>query len=50
MYDAWEAGDMRERIAMAKKALAVPGLCADAWVDVAYEISEYFFSFIRINL
>ena len=40
MYDAWECGDMRERIAMAKKALAVSDLCADAWVDVAYETSD----------
>ncbi|MCY3625917.1 MAG: hypothetical protein OXH82_04310 [Candidatus Dadabacteria bacterium] len=40
MYDAWESGDMRERIAMAKKALAVSDLCADAWIDVAYETSD----------
>ncbi len=40
MYDAWESGDMRERIAMAKKALAVSDLCADAWVDMASGTSD----------
>lgn len=40
MYDAWESGDRDERIAMAKEALAVSGLCADAWIEVAYETSD----------
>ena len=40
MYDAWESGDRCESIAMAKKALAVSDLCADAWVEVAYETSD----------
>ena len=35
VYDAWEARDRRRRIALAKKALAVSPLCADAFVLLA---------------
>ena len=37
MYDAWEADTKRERLALAKKALAVSELCADAYVLLAKE-------------
>jgi hypothetical protein len=32
MYDAWDASDKKRRIAMAKKALELSPLCADAHV------------------
>lgn len=31
IYDAWEAGTAKQRIALAKKALAINPLCADAY-------------------
>lgn len=37
MYDAWDAGTSRRRIALARKALAVSHLCADAYVLLAQE-------------
>lgn len=37
MYDAWEATDRRRRIALARKALKVSPLCADAYVLLAQE-------------
>jgi tetratricopeptide (TPR) repeat protein len=35
MYDAWECGTKRERIALAKQALGISDLCADAWLLLA---------------
>lgn len=35
VYDAWEAKTARQRIALAKKALAISPLCADAYVLLA---------------
>jgi tetratricopeptide (TPR) repeat protein len=40
MYDAWETGDRRKRIALAKKALKVSSLCADAYVLLAQETAQ----------
>ena len=37
MYDAWDQAERRARIALAKKALAVSPLCADAYVLLAEE-------------
>ena len=37
MYDAWDRTDRRGRIALAKKALKVSPLCADAYVLLAEE-------------
>ena len=37
MYDAWDQTERRARIALAKKALAVSPLCADAYVLLAEE-------------
>jgi len=37
MYDAWEATDRKERVELAKKALNVSSLCADAYVLFAEE-------------
>ena len=37
IYDAWEVRSRRDRISMAKEALALSGLCADAWVILAEE-------------
>ncbi|MBB4265409.1 hypothetical protein [Roseospira visakhapatnamensis] len=37
MYDAWERGTKRERIALAKRALGISELCADAWLLLAEE-------------
>lgn len=35
IYDAWEMRDRRDRVALARKALAVSSLCADAYVLLA---------------
>lgn len=35
VYDAWEADSVEQRTALAKKALAVSPLCADAWCILA---------------
>ena len=40
IYDAWEAGDSRKRIALAKKALRLSPLCADAYVLLAQETTN----------
>lgn len=37
MYDAWEASDRKRRIALARKALDLSPLCADAYVLLAQE-------------
>ncbi len=37
MYDAWDAGTKRERIALAKRALEISDTCADAHVMLAQE-------------
>jgi tetratricopeptide (TPR) repeat protein len=41
MYDAWGTGDRRRRIALAKKALKVSPLCADAYVLLAQETAGH---------
>lgn len=40
MYDAWDAGDKKRRIALAKKALEISPLCADAYVLLAQETAK----------
>ena len=40
MYEAWEAGTKRDRIALAKQALALSDLCADAYVLLAEEAAK----------
>lgn len=40
MYDAWEQTDSRSRIALARKALGISSLCADAYVLLAEEASR----------
>lgn len=37
VYDAWEAGSKRERMALAKQALEISRDCADAWCLLAEE-------------
>ena len=37
MYEAWDAGAKRERIALAERALEISDLCADAHVLLAEE-------------
>jgi hypothetical protein len=37
IYDAWDAPDRRRRVALAKKALAISPLCADAYSILAQE-------------
>jgi len=37
MYDAWEQSNQESRIALARKALEVSPLCADAYVLLAQE-------------
>lgn len=37
IYDAWEAGDRRKRVALAKQALKLSPLCADAYVLLAQQ-------------
>lgn len=40
IYDAWEEPDRYDRISMAKEALALSALCADAWVILADETGD----------
>ncbi|MCY3826282.1 MAG: hypothetical protein OXG10_02715 [Candidatus Dadabacteria bacterium] len=40
IYDAWEVRSRHDRISMAKEALALSGLCADAWVILAEETGD----------
>jgi len=40
MYDAWDASDQKRRIALAKKALELSPLCADAYVLLAQETAR----------
>ncbi len=40
MYDAWDASDRHRRIALAKKALELSALCADAYVLLAQETAK----------
>lgn len=40
MYGAWEAGTKRERTALAKRALEISDLCADAYVLLAEEAAK----------
>jgi len=37
IYDAWECRTKRERVALAKRALGISELCADAWLLLAGE-------------
>jgi len=37
IYDAWDSGDPRRQIALAKEALTISPLCADAYVILARE-------------
>lgn len=41
MYDAWDADSKRRRVALAKKALKVSPLCADAYVLLAQEVARH---------
>ena len=41
MYDAWDADSKARRVALAKKALKVSPLCADAYVLLAQEIAGH---------
>lgn len=40
IYDAWEAADSRKRVAMARRALKLSPLCADAYVLLAQETAR----------
>ncbi len=40
MWDAWDAGTRKQRIALANKALAISPLCADAYVLLAQETAR----------
>lgn len=40
IYDAWEAADSRKRVALAKRALKLSPLCADAYVLLAQEAAR----------
>ena len=40
MYDAWEAADRRRRVALARRAIEVSPLCADAYVLLAQETAR----------
>jgi tetratricopeptide (TPR) repeat protein len=40
IYEAWEAGTRRERVALARRALEASELCADAWVLLAGEAAK----------
>ena len=40
IYDAWDSSDKRRRIALAKKALEISPLCADAYVLLAQETAR----------
>jgi tetratricopeptide (TPR) repeat protein len=41
MYDAWDADSKARRVALAKKALKVSPLCADAYVLLAQEVARH---------
>ena len=43
MYDAWEARTKRDRITLAKRALAISDLCADAYILRAEEAAKNIF-------
>ena len=40
MYEAWEARPKRDRITLAKRALAISDLCADAYILLAEEAAK----------
>jgi tetratricopeptide (TPR) repeat protein len=40
IYDAWDTSDQKRRIALAKKALEISPLCADAYVLLAQETAR----------
>ena len=40
MYDAWECGDPKQRVALAREALDISPLCADAYVLLAEEAAR----------
>ena len=40
IYDAWDSSDKKRRIALAKKALEISPLCADAYVLLAQETAR----------
>ena len=40
MYDAWECGDPKQRVALAREALEISPLCADAYVLLAEEAAK----------
>ena len=40
MYEAWDTPTKRDRIALAKRALDLSGLCADAWSLLANEAAK----------
>src|SRR5690348_3025528 len=40
MWDAWDTSDRRRRVAMAKQALKISPLCADAFVLLAQETAQ----------
>jgi tetratricopeptide (TPR) repeat protein len=40
MWDAWDTADAKRRVAMAKKALQISPLCADAYVLLAQETAR----------
>jgi tetratricopeptide (TPR) repeat protein len=53
VYDAWEANTARQRTALARKALAITPLCADAYVLLAQHSapgSEQSLEFYRLGL
>lgn len=37
MYDAWDSGTKKDRVTLAKRALGISDLCADAWLLLAEE-------------
>jgi tetratricopeptide (TPR) repeat protein len=37
LYDAWDSGTRKDRVALAKRALGISDLCADAWLLLAEE-------------
>jgi tetratricopeptide (TPR) repeat protein len=41
MYDAWDADSKRRRVALARKALKISPLCADAYVLLAQEVADH---------
>jgi hypothetical protein len=40
IYDAWDSSDKKRRIALAKKALEISPLCADAYFLLAQETAR----------